>query len=128
MPGRSAAEWTTLALSAAVVATLVGVALVEHFLLDEPPGVRVAVSVAEGAAERRDGVYYVPFEATNRGGEPAADVTIEFEVRRGGEVLETSSATVPFLPIGGSAGGEIATELDPAAHEVVGRVGNLLAP
>lgn len=126
--GRSAAERTTLAVSAAVISALIGAALFEHYLVDEPPGIRVSVSLAAAAAERRDDVYYVPFDVANRGGEPAANVTIIFEVRRGGELLEQSDATVPFLPVGGSVSGELATRLDPTGHDLAARVGTLQNP
>lgn len=125
---RSAAEWTTLGVSLVVVLGLVALALVEHFGFEEPPGVRVAVALAPAAAEARDGVYYVPFRVTNQGSEAATDVGIHFEVRRGEAVVEESEAVVPFLPVGGSAEGELATGLDPATHDLVARVGTLLDP
>lgn len=126
--GRSAAEWTTFAVSVVVVAALVGVALAEEFLWREPAGVRVTVAVAIDRAEERDGRFYVPFTVANDGAEPATDVSIVFETRRGETVVEESTATVPFLPVDGAEEGELVTALDPATHEIDARVGALLAP
>lgn len=126
--GRSAAEWTTFALSVVVVAALVGVALAEQFLRREPAGVLVAVAVATDRAEERGGRFYVPFTVANDGAEPATNVAIVFEVRRGETVVEESTADVPFLPVDGHQEGELVTALDPATHEIVGRVGTLQAP
>jgi len=125
---RSAAEWTTFAVSLVVVAALVGLALVEQFIRREPAGVRVTVAVAIERAEERDGRFYVPFTVANAGAESATDVSIVFETRRGETLLEESIADVPFLPVAGHQEGELVTALDPATHEIVARVGTLLAP
>lgn len=126
--GRSAAEWTTFAASVLVVAALVGAALAEQFLWREPAGVRIAVAVAPDRAEERDGLFYVPFTVVNDGADPATDVSIVFETRRGETVVEESTADVPFLPVDGDQEGELVTALDPATHEIVARVGTLQAP
>ena len=126
--GRNPAEWTTFAISLVVTAAVAGVALVEHFLAEEPPGVRVAVTVVVDRAERRDDRYYVPFTVANTGAAPATDVALVFEVRRGEIVLEESTADVPFLPVRGSEAGELVTALDPAIHQIVARVGSFQDP
>ena len=127
-PGRTIAEWSTFAISAVVTLALAGAALVEHFLLDEPPGTLLTVTVAADRATRQDDRYYVPFTVANAGDEPATDVTLVFEVRRGETVLEESTADVPFLPIRGSEDGQLVTSFDPASHEIAARVGTLQAP
>ena len=127
-PGRTTAEWTTFAISLAITLALAGAALVEHVLLDEPPGTRLTVTVAADRATRQDDRYYVPFTVANAGDEPATDVTLVFEVRRGETVLEESTADVPFLPIRGSEDGQLVTSFDPASHEIAARVGTLHAP
>ncbi len=114
--------------SLVVVLGLVGLALYERFSAEVPPGVRVAVALATADVEERDGVYDVPFEVTNRGGEPATDVTIHFAVRRGELVLEESETVVRFLPISGAAAGALPTSFDPAAHDFTARVGTFLEP
>lgn len=127
-PPRSAAEWLTLAVSTLIVAALIGAALYEHLGNDEPPGVRVEIQVDLARVERRETRYYVPFTVTNTGAEPAEAVSLVFEIKQGEEVLEETSTEIAFLPNSGSAGGEIVTELDPAGHEIVGRIGSVMIP
>jgi uncharacterized protein (TIGR02588 family) len=126
--GRNAAEWVTLAVSIVILAAFLGAALYEHFLLDEPPGAILRVELQLGEAERRGDRFYVPFEVTNSGGEPASDVVLLFEVRQGEEVIEESDATIPFLPSDGVESGEVVLMSDPAEYEVTAQVGNYLAP
>jgi uncharacterized protein (TIGR02588 family) len=125
---RTAAEWTTLGVSAAIIAALVGVAVYEHLARAEPAGVRVSVRLETERAERRGEAYYVPFVVVNAGAEPAEAVSVAFEVRRGEEVLEESTIEIAFLANSGSEEGELVTRLDPAAHEIEARVGALLRP
>ena len=125
---RTTAEWITFAVSLLVTAALVGAALYEHVVEEGPPGPLVTVALALDRAERRGDAYYVPFTVANAGAAAAADVGIVFEVRRNEEVLEESTTTIPFLPVEGTAEGEMVTVLDPAQHEVVARVGTLLGP
>ena len=128
-PGpRSGAEWTTLAVSAVVVAALVGAALYEEFARAEPGGTRLRVTVAVDSAEEREGAYYVPWTVENDGDEPAEAVTLVFTVKRGEETVEESSVDVPFLPTSGSAEGELVTAFDPATHTIEARVGTLQVP
>lgn len=127
-PPRSAAEWVTLAVSTLIIAALIGAAIYEHLANDEPTGVRVEIQVDLERAERRETLYYVPFTVTNTGAEAAEAVGLVFEIKQGEEVLEESSTEVAFLPNSGSAEGEIVTELDPAEHEIIGRVGSVMIP
>ena len=127
-PGRTTAEWTTFAISLAITLALAGAALVEHVLLDEPPGTRLTVTVAADRATRQDDRYYVPFTVANDGAEPAENVVVLFEVKRGEETVEESTADVAFLPTSGSAEGELVTALDPAQHAIEARVATLQLP
>ena len=125
---RSVAEWTTLAVSAVIIAALIGVALFEHFAASEPAGAWLEVRLAPERTERRGDLFYVPFTIANRGAAPAEGVTLVFEVRQGEEVLEESTADIQFLANSGSAAGEVVTQHDPATHEITGRVGTLQTP
>jgi uncharacterized protein (TIGR02588 family) len=126
--GRTPAEWTTFAVSVLVVLAVVGAALVEQLLIDEPAGTRLSVTVAADRAARRDDRYYVPFTVANDGATPASDVTLVFEVRRGDTLLEESTADVPFLPVRASEDGLLVTAFDPATHEILARVATLHSP
>lgn len=126
--GRSAAEWTTLGVSVVVVAALIGAALYEEFGRSEPAGQRLSVELEVAEAERRGDAYYVPYTVRNEGRAPAESVVVAFEVARGGEVLEESTADIGFLSSRGRAEGELVTALDPAAHELTARIASLQRP
>ena len=125
---RSTAEWTTLMASALVVLLLIGAALYEHFLRDEPPGVHIAVELALDRVEERDGLTYVPFTVVNTGAAPAENVVVLFEIKQGDETVEESTADIAFLPNSGSADGELVTALDLATHTVEARVATIQIP
>lgn len=125
---RSTAEWTTLGVSVAIIAALIGAALYEQFARTEPAGIVIEVEVDRAGAERRDDRWYVPYTVSNRGGDPAMDVSLIFEISAGDEMVEESTATVAFLATSGSTAGELVTALDPTAHEIEARVGSLLRP
>ncbi len=125
---RNPAEWTTLGISVVIVAGLIGVAVYEHVARMEPAGTRVSVQVDVAAAEQRDGLFYVPYTVANTGGQPAENVAVVFEVKRGEEIVEESNTEIPFLPNSGSATGELVTALDPAAHAIEARVASLQLP
>ncbi len=127
-PPRTVAEWTTLAVSVAVAAVLVGLALYEQFVDEELPGARVSIALAVEEAEERDGFFYVPFDVANAGAQPAESVVVVFEVRQGEETVEESTADVAFLPINGAVGGELVTRYDPATTTIESRVATLQIP
>ena len=126
--GRSAAEWTTLAVSGLVVALLVGAALYEQFVRREPAGVRVAVELALDRAEERDGFTYVPFAVVNTGAAPVESVVVLFEIKLGEETVEESTADVAFLPNSGAVGGTLVTALDLTLFTVEARVATVQTP
>lgn len=125
---RSAAEWTVLAISAIVVALLVGAALYEHYGQEEPPGIRIAVELSLDQAEARDGLTYIPFIVRNTGRLPAESVVIRFEIKLGEETVEESTAEFAFLPNSGSVEGELVTALDLSTHTIEAQVATVQVP
>jgi uncharacterized protein (TIGR02588 family) len=126
--GRNAAEWVTLTVSIVILAVFIGAAFYEQFALTEPSGAILRVELQLDQAERRGDRFYVPFEVTNTGGDPASDVAVRFEVRQAEEVIEESDMVVPFVPSDGVEAGEAVLMSDPAQFEVTAEVGNFLAP
>jgi uncharacterized protein (TIGR02588 family) len=126
--GRSTGEWTTLAASAVVVLVLIGAALYEHFLRDEPLGARIAVELALDRAEERDGLTYIPFTVVNTGAAPAENFGILFAIKQGDQTVEESTADIAFLPNSGSVGGELVTALDLTTHSIEARVATFQTP
>ena len=88
-------EWVVGALGAFLLAGTIGF-LVWHALGrdDAPPDVRVAVA---GVLELQNG-YVVQFRATNQGGSAAAQLLIEGELTGPDGPIETSEATLDYLP------------------------------
>lgn len=88
------AEWIAAAIGLGVVlatlTTLVWAAAAD----DAPPDIAIeATAIAEATAG-----YRVELAAENRGGAPAAEVTVEGTLRRGDQVLETRALTLGYLP------------------------------
>ena len=80
------------------------------------------------AAEQRDRLFCVPYTVVNTGGQPAENVAVVFDVKRGEEIVEESNAEIPVLPNSGSATSELVTALDPTTHTVEARVASLQLP
>jgi len=115
--GRSAAEWTTLTISVAIIAGLV--AMVTYVSMtggNEPPIVE-ARSVP--AALRYDGEsYYLPVAVTNRGGRTAEQVLIQAELAGDDGSSEVSEFTIDFLAGGETTEGTAVFATDPLAGEL----------
>lgn len=74
-----------------------------------PPDLRVTVAAVQPAGDS----YLVEFEATNGGGRTAARVEVEGTMRRGGVTVETASATLDYVPEGGTRRGGLYFTQDP---------------
>ena len=72
--GRSVAEWTTLAISIAVIATLVGI--ITHRYLAGGDAAVIEIQPALDEVLQDAGAYYLPVRITNRGDRTAEDVRI----------------------------------------------------
>lgn len=125
---RSVAEWTTLAISAAVVLALIGAALAEIFLRDDPSGAVVTIEVAVDRAEVRDGQTYIPYEVRNDGADAATDIVAIVEFSQGDQVVEETTVDIALLASHGVVEGEVVTTLDLAAHTVDARISALQLP
>lgn len=126
--GRRPAEWVTLAVSLLIVSVLMGAALYEHFMNDEPSGVHIQVAVDVDHAESRDGQSYIPFSVTNTGREPAEQVVIQFDLTDTSGSVEESTVEIPILPSGGVSHGEIITTQEITDVTIDARAVNFLEP
>ena len=125
---RTAAEWTTLAISAVVVLALIGAALAEIFLRDDPSGAVVTIEVAVDRAEVRDGQTYIPYEVRNDGADAATDIVAIVEFSQGDQVIEETTVDIALLASHDVVEGEVVTTLDLAAHTVEARISALQLP
>jgi len=109
------AEWIVAALGAVLVAGTIGYLVWLPASRDEaPPDVRV---VAGAVVALQDG-WLVKFRAANAGGQAAAGVLVEGELAGQDGPIETSEATVDYLPPGSEREGGLFFSRDPRRHEV----------
>ncbi len=109
------AEWIVAALGAVLVAGTIGYLVWLPASRDEtPPDVRV---VAGPVVALQDG-WLVTFRAANAGGQAAAGVLVEGELAGPDGPIETSEATIDYLPPGSEREGGLFFSRDPRRYEV----------
>ena len=108
-------EWIVAALGAVLVAGTIGWLVWLATMRDEtPPDVRV---VEDGVVALQDG-WLVKFRAVNAGAQAAAELLVEGELTGPGGAIETSEATVDYLPPRSEREGGLFFSHDPRRHEV----------
>jgi uncharacterized protein (TIGR02588 family) len=108
-------EWIVAALGVMLVAGTIGYLVWLAMSRDEtPPDVRV---VADGVVALQDG-WLVQFRAANAGGQAAAEVLIEGELAGPDGPIETSEATIDYLPPRSEREGGLIFSRDPRQHEM----------
>ena len=108
-------EWVMAGIGALLVAGTIGYLAAQALQRDAtPPDVRI---VAEPARELR-GSWLVRFRALNHGGEPAAELLIEGELRGPDGSVETAEATLDYLAPGSQRVGGLLFSRDPRRFEL----------
>ena len=79
-----------------------------------PPDVTVHV---DSIVPTRNG-FLVKFRVVNDGGSTAEGLTVEGELRKGAEPLETSDTTIEYVPSHSEREGGLFFTFDPRQHEV----------
>ena len=126
-PGRSAAEWTTLAISIVLILGLL--ALVTYVSINggnEPPIVEARPLLDEMRHEAES--YYLPVEVTNRGGRTAEEVLVTAALAGSDGSAEESEFTLDFLAGGETREGTAVFTTDPSAGELTIDVASFQAP
>jgi uncharacterized protein (TIGR02588 family) len=111
--GRSAAEWTTLTISLAVIAALVG--LITYLYLSgegEPAVIEVRPDLA--SVRHVDGAYYLPVAVTNRGDRTAEDVRVTVTLTGEDGAQESAEVSFRFLAGGETGAATVVFRGDPA--------------
>ena len=118
-------EWVIGALGALLLAGTIGF-LVWHALGRDqaPPDVRVVVDLVE---QLRNG-YLVQFRAVNEGGSTAAQLVIEGELAGPDGPIETSEATLDYVPPRSDRRGGLFFTHDPRQFELRVRAGGYAKP
>lgn len=118
-------EWVTAAAGTLLVLGTVGLMLVEALRGEStPPDVVVSVDRVQAVT----GGFRVEFRAENRGGETAAGVKVEGEVRGGGGETETSEMTLDFLPAKATRRGGLFFRDDPRGSRLTLRASGYSEP
>ncbi len=79
---------------------------------DSPPSIVVEVR----AITQQGDQFLVQFEATNEGDQTAADVTIEGQLIRDGETVETGTSTITYIPAQSMRRGGLFFTQDPSDY------------
>jgi uncharacterized protein (TIGR02588 family) len=121
---RTAAEWTSFAVSLVVLAVVVGLIGVQMLGSHDP-----AAPVAEqsDAVRVEGGQFFVPVEVTNHGDATAENVQVSAELTIDGETTD-GDQTVDFLSGGEAMQVEFAFDDDPGDGELVVRVTGYSVP
>ncbi len=125
--GRSAAEWTTLAISVSLIVALV--ALVTYVSISggsEPPIVEAKPLLEEIRHEGQS--YVLPVAVTNRGGRTAQEVLIQAELAGSDGSSQQREFTLDFLAGGETREGTVVFATDPAAGELTIAVASFQQP
>ena len=124
---RAVAEWTSFAISTAILLGVVGFLTYRHFTgEDTPPMVEVQTQM-EGVRQV-GGRFYLPIEVANRGAETAQDVLIRVELRTGSEEPEEAELQFTFLAGGATERGTAIFRRDPRQGELSAEVMSYLEP
>ena len=123
-PARTAAEWVTFAVSAAILLVVVGLIATQAAGSDRPALPRV---LKTGPVERHGDRFVVPVEVRNDGGATAEAVQVTAELTIGEETVEADQ-TVEFLAQGETAEVAFVFEEDPAGGELKVRVTGYTVP
>lgn len=112
-PGTSPWEWAAAAASLLLVLGAIGFLLRQAVVgVPSPPAIVLSVDSVHPAP----GGFHVGFRARNLGGTTAASLHVAGELRDGERVVETSEATVGFVPPGAERRGGLFFREDPRRH------------
>jgi uncharacterized protein (TIGR02588 family) len=108
-------EWAIAGMGALLVGTTIAYLVYQALWRDEtPPDVRVA---AERVVPLQE-AFLVEFRATNRGSQAAAQLLIEGQIEGPDGVVETSEATLDYLPPNSYRNGGLFFTRDPRRLEL----------
>ena len=114
---RSAAEWTTLAVSIFLILGLL--ALVTYVSMTGGDDLPIVEARSLPAEIRHEGEsYYLPVAVTNRGGRTAEEVVVQAEVAESDGSSQASEFTLDFLAGGETREGTVVFATDPSAGEL----------
>ena len=108
-------EWVAGAVSTVMVLLVVGFIASNALTGDGSPP---AVEVRPDSVLRAGGMWIVPFSAENRGDRTAAGLQVRGELKEGERVVESSDATVDYVPGHAMRRGGLFFHADPRAYQM----------
>lgn len=115
--GRSIAEWTTLAISAAIFLALLGGVTWLAFRGSEKPAT-IVVEPQMGQVREDESGYYLPVIIRNKGDSTAASVVARGELDTGSGQPETAEVTIDFLDGDEDVAGTFVFRSDPRSGDL----------
>ncbi len=115
-----AVEWVSAAIGVAIVATMFGFLSIEA--IRQRNGVPPVMEVVPVGLFATEGRYIVEFEVRNSARKTGASVGVEGALKRAGEEVETSSATLAYVPGQSSRRGGLVFTRDPRGYRLQMRV------
>lgn len=109
-------EWAVAAIGLALVVGTLGFLLAQAFAGGNAPP---QVELHTGAVQPVGDGFLVTFTATNRGDATAATLVVEGTLFDGDTVVETSTATLTYLPANSTNEGGLYFAADPRRHRLV---------
>ncbi len=125
-PRRTVAEWWAFGVSFALITGIVGA--IATSWATGPSGPAAFVAERSGPIVRDGGVYRVPFEVRNTGGETATSVQVVAELVIDGTVEGSAEQSYMFLSSGEKESGEFLFGDDPATGELTIEVASYARP
>lgn len=112
-------EWLVAAVGLILVAGAIGATIYRAVTkADTPPTLAVTVD----SIERRGEMFLVKFTVKNTGGQTAAAVQIEGELKTAAQIAETAEATLDYAPAGSIRRGGLFFKQDPQNSDLQIRV------
>lgn len=125
--GRSIAEWTTLAISTAILVSIIGAITWLSFVGSEHPA-RIVVEPHIDRMREEETGYYVPVTVRNEGDTTVSDAIIQGELDTGVGQPETVDITISFLAGGEQINGTMVFQSDPTQGELTTGVTSYMEP
>lgn len=118
--GTPALEWVSAAAGLLIALAMVGTILAEGVRGTDDPVPLLAVTAQSVTPAAQN--HVVTVRVTNESGRTAAAVQIEGVLKRGAEEVESSIATIDYVPGHSEAMGGLVFTADPRAHQLELRV------
>ncbi len=118
--GATALEWIAAAVGAAIAIAMFGLIAVDAF--SATPTLPPLMQVRPVALHAAEGQYVLEVDVVNRSSQTGAAVQIEGDLKQGGASVETSHATLTYVPGKSDVRAGLVFARDPRRHRLELRV------